>query len=258
MLPSLLQNISRNTSRQNNDIRLFEIGKVFHPLPDEQLPRENVRIAGVISGRRHPGGSLLHFGTVPVDIYDCKGIVEGILLAVRVARAVSVESGDVSDRVPSYIQPDSYIVYRTGEKLLGSIGKIDADVLKSFGIKQGVFFFDLDLDLIAELEAEPKSFKPLPKFPSVNWDIALIVPETVASGELLTAIDNAAEPIVEAAEIFDVYRGDAIEPDHKSVAISLTYRSVEQTLDDKTVNKVHQRLISMLEKRFQGRLREAG
>jgi phenylalanyl-tRNA synthetase beta chain len=105
---------------------------------------------------------------------------------------------------------------------------------------------------------EPKSFAQLPKFPSVNWDIALIVPETVASGELLTAIDYAGEALVEAAEIFDVYRGDAIDTGHKSVAISLTYRSLEQTLDDKTVNKVHQRLIAMLEKRFQGKLRDAG
>ena len=258
ILPSLLQNISRNTSRQSNDIRLFEVGKVFHPIADEPLPRENMRIAGVISGRRHPGASLLHFGTVPVDIFDCKGIVEAILQAVRVAAAVSIESGTGTHAVPAYIQPDSRILYRAGDRLLGYIGKIDTDVLKDFGIKQGVFFFDLDLDLLAELDAEPKTFKPLPKFPAVNWDIALIVPESVASGELLTAIGKANEPLVEAAEIFDVYRGDAIEPDHKSVAISLTYRSVDQTLDDKTVNKVHQRLISMLEKRFQGKLREAG
>ena len=258
ILPSLLQNISRNTSRQSNDIRLFEIGKVFHPLADEPLPRENMRIAGVISGRRHPGASLLHFGTVPVDIYDSKGIVEAILQAVRVSKAVTIESGNECHAVPGYIRPDSFIVYRAGDRFLGYIGKIDTDVLKDFGIKQGVFFFDLDLDLLAELEAEPKSFSPLPIFPSVNWDIALIVPEAVASGELLTAIGNAGESLVEAAEIFDVYRGDAIEPGYKSVAISLTYRSVDQTLDDKTVNKVHQRLISMLEKRFQGKLREAG
>ena len=64
MLPSLLQNISRNTSRQNNDIRLFEIGKIFHPVDDNPLPHEDIRVAGVISGRRYPGASLLHFGNV--------------------------------------------------------------------------------------------------------------------------------------------------------------------------------------------------
>jgi len=258
MLPSLLQNIARNTSRQSNDIRLFEIGKVFHPLADEPLPQENVRIAGVMSGRRHPGASLLHFGTTPVDIYDCKGIVDAILQEVRITKFARLEFSNARSAVPTYIQTDSCIVCRAEEKLLGYMGEINTDVLKNFGVKQDVFFFDLDLDLICELEPEPKSFTQLPKFPSVNWDIALIVPETVHSGELLTAIDNAGEAYVEAAEIFDVYRGDAIAAGHKSVAISLTYRSLEQTLDDITVNKVHQRLITMLEERFQGKLRAAG
>jgi phenylalanyl-tRNA synthetase beta chain len=257
MLPSLLQNISRNTSRQNNDIKMFEIGKVFHPVESEPLPDENMRVAGVISGRRYPGASLLHFGNPAVDIYDCKGTVEAILQEVRIAKAVNLEVSNESNAAPIYIQPDSYIVYRAGDKLLGYMGKIDTDVLKSFGIKQDVFFFDLDLDLITELKPEPKSFKQLPKFPSVKWDIALIVPDSVASGDLLTAIDDAGEALVESAEIFDVYRGDAIEAGNKSVAISLIYRSVEQTLDDKTVDKVHQRLIKMLEERFQGKLREA-
>jgi len=257
MLPGLLHNISRNTNRQSNDIRLFEIGKVFHPVVDESLPLENIRVAGVISGRRHPAASLMHFGSVPVDIYDCKGIVEAILQGVRMAKVARLESKNESDAVPSYIQPDSYIVCLAADRFLGYFGKINTDVLKSFGVKQDVFFFDLDLDLIAELDPEPKSFKALPKFPSVNWDIALIVPETVAAGELLTAIYNADEALVEAAEIFDVYRGDAIDAGHKSVAISLAYRSVEQTLDDKTVNKVHQRLIAMLEERFHGKLRDA-
>jgi phenylalanyl-tRNA synthetase beta chain len=258
MLPSLLQNINRNTSRQNNDIRLFEIGKVFHPVGDAPLPYENTRLAGVISGRRHPGASLMHFGNIPVDIYDCKGIMKAILQGVRLTKAVRLFFRNEHDVIPSFIQPDSYIVYRAGDKTLGYFGKIDPGVLKNFGIKQNVFFFDLDFDLIAELEPELKSFTPLPKFPSVKWDIALIVPETVASGELLTAIDDAGEPLVESAEIFDVYRGDAIAAGHKSVAISLTYRSVEQTLDDSIVNKVHQRLIAMLEEHFQGKLREAG
>jgi phenylalanyl-tRNA synthetase beta chain len=258
LLPGLLQNIARNTSRQSNDIRLFEIGKVFHPVADEPLPQENMRLAGVISGRRHPGAPLLHFGSTLVDIYDCKGTVEAILQEVRIAKGVKLEFNNNSSVVPSYTEPYSCIVCRAGDRLFGHIGKIDTDVLKNFGIKQSVFFFDLDLDLITEHGPEPKSFTQLPKFPSVNWDIALIVPEAVASGELLTAIDNAGEALVEAAEIFDVYQGDAIAAGHKSVAISLTYRSLEQTLDDKTVNKVHQRLIMMLEKRFQGKLREAG
>jgi phenylalanyl-tRNA synthetase beta chain len=257
MLPSLLQNLSRNTSRQNNDIRLFEIGKVFHPVADEPLPNENMRVAGVLSGRRHPCSPLLHFETAAVDVYDCKGIVEAILQKVRLSKVVISVSRNEASTVPNYIQSDSYIVFQTVDKQLGVLGKIDNDVLKAFGIKQDVFFFDLDLDMITDIQPEPKSFRQLPKFPSVNRDIALVVPEAVAAGELLSAIDNAREALVESVEIFDVYRGDSVGAGNKSVALTLTYRSAEQTLDDNTVNKVHQRLIQMLEKDFQGKLREA-
>ena len=258
MLPSLLQNISRNTSRQNNDIRLFEIGKVFHPVADEPLPNENMRLAGVLSGRQHPGSSLLHFETAPVDVYDCKGIVEMILQEVRLSEAAVTVTGNKINDVPSYIQPDSYIVFQVGDKVLGTIGRIDTGVLKTFGIKQDVFFFDLDLDMITELEPEPISFKQLPKFPSVDRDIALVVPEAVGAGDLLLAVNNARESLVESVEIFDVYRGDSVGAGKKSVAITLTYRSAGQTLDDNKVNKVHQRLIGMLENDFQGKLRDAG
>jgi phenylalanyl-tRNA synthetase beta chain len=258
MLPSLLQNIARNTSRQNNDIRLFEIGKVFHPREREPLPGENMRLAAVMSGTRYPGAPLLHFGTVPADIYDCKGMVAKILQLLRLAGRVVAEYNSGHDSAPAFIEADSYIAYHGGGRLLGYLGEIDRDVLRSVGVKQRVYYFDLDLDCVTGMEPEPKSFAQLPKFPSVNRDIAIIVPEGVPSGDLLAAIDGAAESLIESAEIFDVFRGKAIDAGHKSVAIALTYRSAEKTLDDKTVNRVHQRMIEMLEDRFHGKLREAG
>jgi phenylalanyl-tRNA synthetase beta chain len=258
MLPSLLHNMARNTSRQNNDIRLFEIGKVFLPVEGQELPSENMRLAGVLSGRKHPGSSLLHFASDLVDIYDCKGIVEAILQNTRLAEQVSVLAGENAGKVPSCIEPDSYIVFKAAEKGLGMLGKIDSEVARNFGIKQEIFFFDLDFDHLAELQPEPVVFSQLPKFPAVDRDIAMVVPERVGAGDLLAAINTAGEKLVESSELFDVYRGESIGAGNKSVAITLTYRSVEHTLDDSTVNKVHQRLIEMLESKFQGRLRDAG
>jgi len=258
MLPSLLQNLARNTSRQNNDVRLFEIGKVFHPVDGQPLPLENMRIAGVLSGRRQPGASLLHYHNTTVDIYDCKGVVESVLREVRLAKIAGILIRDQADAVPTYMVPDSHIVFTAEGTPIGFLGKIDPKVLKSFGIKQDVYFFDLDLDKIVELQPEPKSFNPLPRYPAVDRDIALVVPEGVNAGNLLAAVENAGEELVESIEIFDIYHGDSIEAGKKSVALTLTYRSAEQTLDDNTVNKVHQRLITMLEKDFQGKLRDAG
>ena len=257
MLPSLLQNLGRNTSRQSNDVRLFEIGKIFLPVADRPLPDENMRVAGVLSGRRHPGASLLHFHDTVVDVYDGKGIVESILREMRLAKAVTAVPGARAHKVPPYVEPDSCIVFQAGDRVLGIAGKVIPEVLKSFGIKQTVYFFDLDLDMMAGLEPEPKSFRPLPRYPSVDRDIALVVPESVAAGDLLAAVENAGEELVESADIFDVYRGKSIEAGKKSVALTLTYRSAEQTLDDTTVNRVHERLVALLEKDFHGKLRDA-
>ena len=258
MLPSLLQNIQRNTSRQNNDIRLFEIGKVFHPTAETELPNENMRVAGVMSGRRHPASSLLYYGPEAVDFYDGKGIVESIFDVLRVPEVREAGGTTESANIPVYLQADSYLRFEAGGRSVGYLGKVDTDVLRSFGIKQDVFFFDLDMDVITGLEPAPKVYTSLPKYPSVKWDIALVVPEKVPSGDLVDSIIRAGETLVESTEIFDVYRGKGIEANHKSIALSITYRSAEQTLDDPTVNKVHQRLIKMLETSFEGRMREAG
>jgi phenylalanyl-tRNA synthetase beta chain len=257
VIPSLLQNIQRNTSRQNNDIRLFEIGKVFHPTGETTLPVENMRLAGVLSGRRNPASSLLHYGSETVDLYDCKGAVEEIFRELRVPNVEKKGIFDSNVDATVYLLPETYISFESSGRIVGYMGKVDSGVLKSFGIKQDVFLFDLDVDVLTDLEPQPKNYVSLPKYPAVKWDIALIVPEKVPSGSLLEAINNAGEYLVETAEIFDIYRGKGIDQGHKSVALSITYRSAEQTLDDPTVNKVHQRLIKMLEERFGGKMREA-
>jgi len=87
--------------------------------------------------------------------------------------------------------------------------------------------------------------------------MALIVPEGVAAGEMLAAIHGCGEKIIEKSEIFDVFQGKNIEAGKKSVAISITYRALDRTLDDETVGKIHQEIIEMMISRFNGQLREA-
>ena len=84
-----------------------------------------------------------------------------------------------------------------------------------------------------------------------------MLPEQVAGGELLSAITESGEPLIESAEIFDIYRGKNIAKGYKSVAISVTYRSHSQTLNDETVDKVHQKITDLILTRFGGKLREA-
>ena len=102
-----------------------------------------------------------------------------------------------------------------------------------------------------------RSFSTLARFPSVNWDLAVLVPEDVAAGEIVEAVKASGEKLVENIEIVDVFRGDSIEKGYKSVAISVAYRDLDKTLEDGEVQKVHQRIIDLISTRFGGKLREA-
>ncbi|MFA6282694.1 MAG: phenylalanine--tRNA ligase subunit beta [Desulfurivibrionaceae bacterium] len=255
LVPGLLENLRRNVNHQNHDVRLFEIGKVFHPAGSSQ-PSEPFRLAAVISGRRNPGAPVLHAGEAPADIFDVKGVVAQILESLRLGGAITCETCVAGQELP-FAEPGSVLAVRGGEHILGWCGTFSQKTLKGFGIKQQAFFIDLDLAALGGFASQAKTFAPLPKFPFVRWDMALIVPVGVAAGEMLSAIHGCGEKCIEKAEIFDVFQGKNIEAGKKSVAISITYRAVDRTLDDETVGKIHQKIIEMMISRFNGQLREA-
>lgn len=254
LLPGLLENLRRNINHQQADVRLFEIGKVFHHRDLTTQPDEVLELAVVMTGRRHPGAPRLHDGEAPVDIYDAKGLVESILADLRLTGVVSIEAETAA---APYIAGEAALQLLADGKVVGRFARLAPKVLKKFGIKQEAYFVSLDLDQLVSLAAAPKVFRPLPKFPSVQWDMALLVGDQVGGGEMLAAITADSEPLIEKAEIFDVYRGKNIEAGLKSVAIAVTYRAEDRTLDDETVGRVHEKLIKMLQSRFDARLRDA-
>jgi phenylalanyl-tRNA synthetase beta chain len=253
LLPGLLENIRHNINRQQTDIRLFEIGKGFLFKDEASLPVERQRLVAVASGRRHPGAPLLHAGEEKVDIYDIKGTVEQILSELRLPQ-IRLEA---DHQEASYTTPENRVRLWAESREVGQFGQVAREICRGFGIKQDVYFLDLDLDCLVQLAPAPRSFQPLPRFPAVKWDAAFLVAENVGGGEILDAIRNLREPLVEKSEIFDIYSGKNIPAGQKSVAIAITYRAADKTLDDVTVGKVQQRIIEMVVNRFHAKLREA-
>lgn len=255
LLPGLLENLRRNINHQSHDVRLFEVGKVFHPQGSDQ-PEEPFRLAAVISGRRNPGAPVLHVGETQTDIFDVKGVVTQIIDLLRLGQTVTCQAGVAGQELP-FAEPGTVLAVMGGEKILGWCGAFNPKTLKGFGVKQQAFFVDIDLAALAGLSSQAKTFAPLPKFPFVKWDMALIVPEEVAAGEMLSAIHGCEEKLIEKAEIFDIFQGKNIAAGKKSIAITITYRAIDRTLDDETVGKIHQKIIEMMISRFNGQLREA-
>jgi len=253
LLPGLLENVRRNINHQTTDIRLFETGKCFTAGQGLNQPDEEMYLTAVISGNRLPASPVIHFGQDSSDIYDIKGVVETLISEIRCV-GITIDSNPQVDFV--YCEHGSVVTLTVDDKLLGHFGKVASPVLKNFSIKQDVFFLKINLEMLRSCTTDKKQFIPLPKFPSVNRDIAVIVAEEVGSGDILLAVNDLDISLVENSELFDVYRGDPIESGYKSIAIAVTYRSTDQTLDDETVDKEHQKIIDMILTRFDGQLRE--
>ena len=259
LLPGLLENVKRNISFQKTSIKLFETGKVFTPTGDDVLPVENIRLAVVLSGNLHGDKDPLHFKPQMCDLFDVKGAIEYLLECLRID-AFSTEKKvrfEIPKEKEMFVDQDQCLILTYEKKTVGYLGKVAGNVLKSFGVKQDVFFFDLDFDLLSIIATEPKSFSSLPIYPAVKRDIALVVAESVSAGELLASVRESREKLIEHCEIFDIFRGDKIPEGFKSVALSITYRSPSKTLTEKNVEKANSKIVTMLTDKFGGQFREA-
>ncbi len=251
LLPGLLENVRRNINHQNTNVRLFETGKVFHPQGKGQQPREELRLGVVLSGKRYGHASPLYFSQENHDIFDVKGIVQTLFSELRLDQVVEVygESGE------PYMGSQTIRFEADGVEV-GTVSHFTEECLKCFGIKQDVYFVDLSLEVMVGLQGVAKQFSPLARYPSVQRDIAMVVASSVVTSDIVELIRSWKEKNMESVELFDVYEGENVGMGFKSVAISVTYRAEKQTLKEKAVTKIHNRITDAVLSYFDGRLRE--
>ena len=260
LLPGLLENVRRNLNFQQTSCALFEIGKIFLPQDGQPLPEEPLQLAGVVTGNRYGAHSPLHYKAEEVDISDVRGAVETLLESLRLSgqnpdQKILLKAADENSTEP-FCEEGYGIIVAAGDALIGSIGKLKNEILLELGIKRDVYYFDLDFSALAVVSPAAKAFSPLPVYPSVKRDIALVVPTSVAAGDLVKIVLSSGEKLVEYCELFDVYQGDKIGGGMKSVALSITYRSATRTLTEKNVEKAHAKVVKLLTDTYGGSLRE--
>lgn len=259
LLPGLLENVKRNLNFQQYDLKLFEIGVGFTAQGKDKQPQETMLLAGVMTGNRHKGQVTLHYKEEKTDIYDVKGTVEAIFTNLRLL-GVGYDKVEfiipVSENIEPFSVSDQFLAVMAGDKCIGSLGKCSDQVLKSFGIKQDVYYFELNYDAICDLQKVEKSFTSLPVYPAVKRDLALLLPVNIKAGEILEAVASFRDKLIESYEVFDVYQGKPIQEGMKSIAVSITYRSATKTLTDKNVEKSHNKIVKMLTDKFGGSFRE--
>jgi len=251
LIPGLLETVCRNISKQQKNLKLFEIGKAYIKKDTGNLPDEIEMIAGLWTGARFDAS---WYGKETLcDFFDIKGVVEGLLKGLNID---SVRFSRLADDLCIYTKPRYTARIFSNKELLGLVGELHPLVLNNFDIEQSVFIFELKMDSLIKLLPETRQSKPIPKFPAVSRDITIIVNKDTESGAILECIDNIQEQLIENIQLFDVFTGDPISLGKKSVSIRVTYRSNKKTLEDEDVGKIHKTIADRLIKEFDAGLPE--
>jgi phenylalanyl-tRNA synthetase beta chain len=249
-LPGLLENFIFNRSNRVENVRIFEIGRTFLATdPSQALPEEQAVISALLSGKRQELG--WNQSQVAVDFYDIKGIVENTLQRLH----VPYEFRRTEDC--SFLHPGESAVIQANDELLGSVGKIHPDVCDAFDLVDGqVYVFELFFEVLVKYARLDAAFSPLPKYPAVHRDLAVIAPvSSTEASEIESIILEVGQPLLEKVVLFDRYVGPQVGEGKASLTYSLHYRSQEKTLTDSEVAGIHQRIIEQLEARLGLRLR---
>jgi len=241
--PNLLAALSANRRHEAGGIRLFELGRAYLPRPKD-LPEEPEVVCGLLSGPRfeeswHGGGEM-------VDFFDAKGVVDGLLS--RLCVEASFEPGEDES-----LHPTKQAAIVIGGEKVGALGKLHPKVAEAFELSRDVYLFEINLTALLPFTIGHKLFQPIPRFPAIVRDIALVVGAGVTHRQVQDIIMGF--PLVTQVAIFDVYAGGQLPAGKKSLAYRITFQSPSHTLTDDEVNKVLKQILDKLSKEFGAILR---
>ncbi len=236
LLGSMLNVVYTNQSRKNGDFRAFEIAKTYIPksLPVTELPFENDTLCIAFVGKNE-------------SFYTVKSAVAEVL-------GDFIEYDLVRSSRP-FLHPGISADIICGDKKIGCFGKIHPVTAENFGISGEVFVAGIDLSSFIDNEKKIIKFMPIPKYPVVDRDLAVIVEDKYTVGELCACIKSACGELFWDVELFDVYKGEQIQSGYKSVAFSIKLRSEEKTLVDAEIQDCMNNIVSALGEKFGARLR---
>jgi phenylalanyl-tRNA synthetase beta chain len=241
---NLLATFAANEKRWEGGIRLFEVGRIYLPR-DNDLPEEREVLAAILGGPRGERSWLKGEGVL--DFFDAKGIL-GTLLA-RLGVDVCFEPAELP-----LLLPGRTARIAIGDEIIGLVGELHPKVARSFDISaQPVSLFEVDIDNLVPFATQALRYRPLPRFPSIVRDIALVVDSELPARRVQEVIQSF--PSVAEVTLFDLYRGEQVPPGKKSLAFSIRYQSSTQTLTDEEVNKAQQELLDRLKQELGATLR---
>ena len=231
LVTSMLTVLATNYSRKNQAVRLFEVGRLFRPkaLPVTEQPEETPALCIGLYGKGE-------------DFFTLKGVVESILEERSIAAEFAVSA-------EPYFHPGRQAAVIAGGEQIGTVGEVHPDTAQKYGLDIRVYLAEIRLDRLYAIVEPALLYRPLPRFPAVERDVALLCDDELPVGEIAHAIRSSGGKHLESVNLFDVYRGEQITEGKKSVAFSLLFRSADGTLTDGEVDAILQKIFRNLKEK---------
>lgn len=241
-LPSMMQILSLNANKKNQDVKLFDISRNYKNVNGEvekgEVPlQENILTIGIYGKN--------------VDFYTLKGLIENVLDTSNINRYdIEKETNNGS------YHPGRCANIKVGIDVIATIGEVHPEVLNNYDIEKRVYVAEVNITKLTKYSKSNKKYVEVPKFPAVERDIAVIVDEKVEVGQIEKIIIKKSKKWLEEAKLFDIYRSDKLGQNKKSIAYSLIFRDKNKTLSDQEINTTMESIITELEKTLGAELRK--
>lgn len=234
MVPSMIDALCRNYSYSNSKAAIFDIGKVYNKSQNGSITESNVLTIGMY-GKDY-------------DYFTLKGAVESLFECIGITFMLEREN-------EVFYHPGKAARIVLGKNVLGRFGAIHPYVSQNYNIECELFICEIDLDKVFNMYKTDKKYKQIPKYPSVTFDLSVVVDEEVLVQDIEKIIKSKSGNIMESLEIFDIYRGVQIPEGKKSISYSIIFRDKSKTLNDKEVNKVIENILNSLNSSLGAELR---
>lgn len=237
LLPSLLKVCQINSNKQKKDIFIFEMGKIF--LREDNKYKEEKHLGILLSGEWFVSPWNISSNILKADFYDLKGIFENIFEEIW-GMELNLERSNFP-----FLHPVRQGVILMSDKIIGFIGEVNPLITQNYDLRERVYYGEINLELLPNTKEKPR-FKPLPSYPGVRRDLALLVPEKITAKEVEKLIKESSGELLYSIKLFDVYQGEKIEKGYKSLAFSLFFLSLDHTLTDEEVDSLVERILLKL------------
>ncbi|EGQ22415.1 phenylalanyl-tRNA synthetase beta subunit [Sporosarcina newyorkensis 2681] len=247
LIPHLLDAATYNTARRNESVALYETGSVFLGIEEDGLPKEVEHVAAVLTGK------WVHHAwqgeTKKVDFFVMKGIVEGLFEQLGLLERIQFTKATVEG-----MHPGRTATVWLGDQAVGMLGQVHPTVQNQRDLQE-TYVMEMNLRVIMETAAEELFYEPVPRYPSISRDIALVVDRDTSAANLQAIILQAGGKLLKTVQLFDLYEGKNVEEGKKSLAFSLTYFDPERTLTDEEVVNAHKKVLDALTVQANAQLR---